>query len=204
MADQTKVLSFKEKLHQLQISVAVGKLKENKHGKFNYRSATDIIEATRELRKELRILITPKEEVEHIGDRFYVRVALLVEDLDSDEKKEVVGWAREPEKAAMMSESQTTGSSSSYAEKSALEHLFLLSDSDRIDPDSSIDGGSQDPSPELTEIWGAGSAIAETGDKEALKAWFETLGDKKNILGAANWKSLQGACRGIAKNGTKN
>lgn len=198
---EEKTLSLKEKIYAMQTKLAVGKSRVNQHGKFNYRSATDIIEASRELRKELRIIITPTESIELIGDRYYMKVTLLVEDLDSGEKMEVIGYAREPDKAAMLSESQTTGAASSYAEKNAYEHLFLLSDSDRIDPDSRSD--ENEVNPELKAIWDAGYEIASKGDLSALRAWFDSIGDKKHVLGKNNWVLLQNECK-KAKNGATN
>ena len=195
---EEKKLSFKEKIHEMQTKLAVGKSRVNQHSKFNYRSVTDIIDASRDLRKELRIVITPTESIELIGDRYYMKVTLLVEDLDSDDKTEVIGYAREPDKAPMMSESQTTGAASSYAEKSAYEHLFLLSDSDRIDPDSRSD--ENELNSDLKAVWDDGLEVASKGDFAALKAWFDGIGDKKHILGKNNWASLQNECRKV-KNG---
>ena len=88
--------------------------------------------AVKPLLKEHNLVLLLNDELEQLGDRVYIKANAIV--TDGEKEIKVSALAREPEKPkAKMDESQTTGSTSSYARKYALNGLFALDDGE--DPD---------------------------------------------------------------------
>lgn len=99
----------------------------NKFGGFSYRSCEDILEALKPLLAKYKCYVVIRDELAHIGGRFYVNaIASIV----NEEGKSVstTAFAREADQKKGMDEAQITGSSSSYARKYALNGLFLIDD----------------------------------------------------------------------------
>lgn len=120
------------KLADIQNKLKVEKNKHNEFANFNYRSCEDILLAVKPLLKEHNLVLLLNDELEQLGDRVYIKANAILTDGENDIK--VSALAREPEKPkAKMDESQTTGSTSSYARKYALNGLFALDDGE--DPD---------------------------------------------------------------------
>lgn len=134
-------LTFNQKLLRIIFELKVKKERYNKHGKFNFRSAEDILEAVKPIAFKYGLLPNLTDEIILIGDRYYVKATATITDGTSLQSS--IGYARETEKAAMMNESQTTGSSSSYARKYALNGLFLIDDGQDADSDMASDNQSK-------------------------------------------------------------
>lgn len=113
----------------------------NEFNKFNYRNAEDILEAVKPLLVEQGLLLTLSDQIEYIGERYYIRSTVTITDGEDEIKS--TAYAREDESRAGMSESQVTGCSSSYARKYALQAILLI-DSEK-DSDS-FDNRAQKPS----------------------------------------------------------
>lgn len=134
-------LTFNQKLLRIIFELKVKKERYNTHGKFNFRSAEDILEAVKPIAFKYGLLPNLTDEIVLIGDRYYVKATATITDGTSSQSS--IGYAREMEKAAMMNESQTTGSSSSYARKYALNGLFLIDDGQDADSDIASDNQSK-------------------------------------------------------------
>lgn len=120
-------MNIYEKLLDIQQKLVVSKNKFSDYGQFNYRSAEDILSAVKPFLSEHKLVILLNDEIVQIGDRYYLKALATL--TDGENKIETTALAREPEKAkAKMDESQTTGSTSSYARKYALNGLFALDD----------------------------------------------------------------------------
>ncbi len=122
-------------LYKIQSELKVPKNQYNNHGKFKYRSLEDILEALKPLLVKEKISLVLNDEVVQIGDRYYIKATAYL----LNEKGEIIiqnsALAREPAKGANMNETQTTGSSSSYARKWALNGLFAIDDTKDADTD---------------------------------------------------------------------
>lgn len=123
-----------KKLSIIQEQMKVEKKKHNDFADFNYRSAEDILQAAKPLCTAQELVLLLNDELVQRGERFYIEATATL--TDGEEFVTAKALAREPEKPkAKMDESQTTGSTSSYARKYALGGLFALddgNDSDKI------------------------------------------------------------------------
>lgn len=116
-----------EELIAIQSELKAPKNKYNSFGKYSYRSCEDILEAVKPLLKKHSCYMTITDDVFVAGDRFYIRATVSL--VNKDGKSVIgVGLAREDKSKAGMSESQITGTASSYARKYALNGLLLIDD----------------------------------------------------------------------------
>lgn len=135
-------MTLKEKLSKIQQEIKVPKSKRNEFGNFNYRSAEDILKAFKKFEEPYKVLLKFDDDIVNVGSSNYIISTAILYDLESDEFIPAKASAKEPTQAkAKMDDSQTTGSTSSYARKYALNGLLLLDDA--VDPDSNqaIDTG---------------------------------------------------------------
>lgn len=116
-----------DSLIRIQAELKAPKGQFNKFGGYKYRSCEDILEAVKPLLSKENATLVLSDEVECIGDRFYIKALALFKDKDGKEAK-VYAYAREPEDKKGMDGSQITGTASSYARKYALNGLFLIDD----------------------------------------------------------------------------
>ena len=132
---EKKEKTIYEKLLAVQNELKAPKDKRNDYGGFNYRSCEGILEAVKPLLQEQGLMLTIKDEVVNIGDRYYVRATVLLDDISSNGEIAVTALAREEEAKKGMDASQITGTASSYARKYALNGLFLIDDTKDADTD---------------------------------------------------------------------
>ena len=120
-------------LTQIQTELKAPKGQYNSFGKYKYRSAEDILEAVKPLlfKHEAQLIIS--DSPIQVGDRIYIKATAYYK--DSEQEKQVEGYAREPISKKGMDDSQITGTASSYARKYALNGLFLIDDQKDADTD---------------------------------------------------------------------
>jgi hypothetical protein len=114
-----------------QLSIIQNKVKApkgqfNSFGKYNYRSAEDILEAVKQVVNPMGFSITISDTIVNVGDRYYIKATATLS--NGKETWSTDGYAREEESKKGMDGSQVTGASSSYARKYALNGLFALDD----------------------------------------------------------------------------
>lgn len=134
-------MEFIEKIIDIQTKLNVEKSKYSDYGSYHYRSAEDILKALKPYLIEHKLIVQLNDEVVVKEGRFYIEATATLS--DGKEMLSAKASAREPEKPkAKMDESQTTGSTSSYARKYALSGLLGLDDgvdSDSLPPDKKKD-----------------------------------------------------------------
>lgn len=119
-----------KELIAIQNELKAPKNQYNKFGKYNYRSAEDILEALKPLLHSNGCYLVIDEDIEHVGDYTYVSsTATIYNEEDSVSSSGTAGI----EKAGGMALPQAFGSASSYAKKYALGNLFLLDDTKDAD-----------------------------------------------------------------------
>ena len=123
-----------EKLVNIQKGLKAPKSQRNNFGKYNYRSCEDILEAVKPLLAENKCILLVSDEVVQVADRIYIKATATIKGKDLD--LSVSAFAREPQIQKGMSDSQITGSASSYARKYALNGLFAIDDNKDADDDS--------------------------------------------------------------------
>ena len=115
-----------KKLQEVQSALQVPKGQRNDFGKYNYRSAEDIMSAIKPYQEEQGLVTTVNCSIELLGDRYYVNALATITDVETGESISVGAQAREDESKKGMDASQITGSATSYARKYALAGLFAI------------------------------------------------------------------------------
>lgn len=183
--------AFIQKLATIQSELKAPKNAYNAFGKYKYRKAEDILEAAKPLLKEHGILLSLSDDIEMIGNRFYVKTTVTL--TDGENKHSVTASAREEDDKKGMDGSQITGASSSYARKYALNGIFAIDDT--ADSDQTNTGKE-----EQKQTAGQQSTKASTvknSDPTLLsklepKEWNRIiLGLKERNKTAADWKDIK-------------
>ena len=128
-------MGINEKLMRIQTQIKAPKNLYNSFGKYNYRNAESICEAVKPFLEKENVSLILLDDVMAVGNRFYVKAIARLTDNENGDSVEATAFAREPETNKGMSESQITGTASSYARKYALNGLFLLDDTKDADTD---------------------------------------------------------------------
>lgn len=121
-------------LMAVQRDLKAPKGQRNSFGKYNYRSAEDILEAVKPLLNANGLVLLLNDTVEQFGDRHYIKATARLIDIATGDSIENTAYAREPLTKKGMDEPQITGTCSSYARKYALNGLFAIDDTK--DPDT--------------------------------------------------------------------
>ena len=132
---------IREDLFYLQQNFKCNKDSFNEFGKFKYRNLEQILFELKPLLAIRNCTITFENDMVNLGNRYYIKSTCILQNMDG-ETTTAIGWAREDESRAGMSESQSTGCAMSYANKYSI--CLLLAISEELDPDS-MDNGSKQP-----------------------------------------------------------
>jgi hypothetical protein len=149
-------MNIYEKLARIQAELKAPKGQYNDYGGFKYRSCEDITEAVKPLLKEVGLVLLLNDELELIGNRYYVKATATL--ADAEGKISVTAYAREDETKKGMDGSQLTGTASSYARKYALNGLFAIDDT----KDADATHGQDAPRQQTTQPQGRNPARAPT------------------------------------------
>lgn len=134
--------SIHKKLSVIQQALKVPKKHYNDYSKFYYRTSDDIYEAVKPLTVKNDCVLTITDEPWLVGERIYIKATATISDGNSAIC--VNGYAREPDVQKGMSESQISGTASSFAHKYALSGMFLIDDTQDIDSQPAADTLSND------------------------------------------------------------
>lgn len=126
-------MTIYEKLFYVQQNLKAPKNQYNQFGDYHYRSCEDIQEALKPLMAQVKALLLVYDDIEQIGDRYYVKSTAVFQDTESNSGISNTAFARETDNRPKMDAAQITGSCSSYARKYALNGLFCIDDAK--DPD---------------------------------------------------------------------
>lgn len=139
-----------KKLISIQSELKAPKGQFNNFGKYNYRSAEDILEAVKPLNAGRGLLLTLTDKPVLVGDWNYIEATATLS--DGENTIVVTAYARESESKKGMDHSQITGTASSYARKYALNGLYLIDDTKDADTDEYKNQGNQQQSNQVTPI----------------------------------------------------
>lgn len=120
-------------LQAIQSELVAPKGQYNSFGKYNYRSAEDILEALKPILKKHNAAITLSDDITYIEGRHYIEASVTL--YAEGEAIGTKALAREEESKKGMDGSQITGTASSYARKYALNGLFAIDDNKDADSD---------------------------------------------------------------------
>jgi len=130
-------MNINEKLATIQTKFKSKKSRFNSFGKYNFRSAEDILEATKPFLLELGVSVTINEYVEEVAGMIIMTSVARIQ--DSEEHVSVNACVGVDLNQKGMNTPQQFGSASSYAKKYALGNLFLIDDT--ADSDATNDHG---------------------------------------------------------------
>ena len=184
MATKTneKELTLNEKLAIIQTEFKSKKSRYNSFGKYNFRSAEDILEATKPFLLRLGVSVTVTERFIDNSNGFPI-IESTAEICDSENSiiaKAIVGVDLDQKGMQMP---QKFGSASSYGKKYALGNLFLIDDTQ--DPDH----GTSQPETKKTTLTPNDDAFAKAkefiaggGALATIKKKYELSPEAETIL----------------------
>ena len=124
-------MTINEKLSKIQVEFKSKKSRFNSFGKYNFRSAEDILEATKPFLKELGVTVRINEELIQYFERPVLQcTATLYDGTDALSATAIVGVDLDQKGMQMP---QKYGAASSYGKKYALGNLFLIDDTQDSD-----------------------------------------------------------------------
>jgi hypothetical protein len=180
-------LSLKDKLSRIQVEFKANKSRYNSFGKYNFRSAEDILEALKPINEKYNVFFTVQESFKesNLNIPIIISTAMIVDCDKHDENtpaitaSAIVGVDLGQKG---MQTPQAFGSASSYAKKYALGNLLLIDDTADADATNKHDK-SEAPAPsEPEKEWlnkgtenfnKAINYIAEGGDIELVKKKYK-------------------------------
>ena len=159
-------MNINEKLATIQTKFKSKKSRFNSFGKYNYRSAEDILEATKPFLLELGVSVTITEELNAMNTLPIIKSTATVSDGENHISATALVGVDLNQKG--MNTPQQWGSASSYAKKYALGNLFLIDDT------ADSDATNKHDNPEITEkqLYQAKNYIKAGGKVEAIKAKY--------------------------------
>jgi hypothetical protein len=130
-------MTLNNKLIEIQTRFKSKKSRFNSFGKYNFRSAEDILEATKPFLKELGVSVTIHEELISSCEKPVIRTTASLNDGENSIAAQAIVGVDLNQKG--MQVPQQYGSASSYGKKYALGNLFLIDDT--ADADATNDHG---------------------------------------------------------------
>ena len=177
-------MTINEKLSKIQAEFKSKKSRFNSFGKYYFRSAEDILEATKPFLKELNVTVTIDEELLTMKpgscDLPVIRtVATISDGKDSIKATAIVGVDTDQKGMQMP---QRYGAASSYGKKYALGNLFLIDDTQ--DSDATNTHGKSSAKQKMTNesLAKAKEYIAKGGSLKAIKAKYEVTPKQAELL----------------------
>lgn len=122
-----------EKLSKIQVEFKSNKSKFNSFGKYNFRSAEDILEALKPFNEKYGIYFTVIETLTNIGDLPIIKTRATIHDIDGVQEIEATAIVGVDLAQKGMQIPQAFGSASSYGKKYALGNLLLIDDTQDAD-----------------------------------------------------------------------
>jgi len=139
-------MTILEKLQRIQLELKAPKNQYNSFGKYNYRSAEDILEGVKPFEEKYKVLFKINDTLKEVGGRVFVDSEAKVIDLEVTDRESSISSTAQAIvdfDAKGMQMPQRTGAASSYSKKYSLGNLLLLDDTK--DSDASNTHGKSKP-----------------------------------------------------------
>ena len=175
-------MKLNEKLATIQTKFKSKKSRFNSFGKYNFRSAEDILEATKPYLLELGVSVTINERLIENEPFPILESTATISDTDGlfRNATAIVGVDL-AQKGMQMP--QKFGSASSYGKKYALGNLFLIDDTADSDATNSHDKGNvAKPKLQGAALTKAKAFIKSGGSLDAIKKKYDVPADVLNTL----------------------
>ena len=179
-------MTILEKLQRIQLELKAPKNQRNNFGKYNYRSAEDILEAIKPYEEKYKVVFKLNDKLVQLGDHVCVDSEAKIIDIESIDRESSVSSTAQAIidfQAKGMQMPQKTGSASSYAKKYALGNLLLLDDTKDSD---ATNNHSKNTKTVLTqtssEFDKVKKYLKDGGSMEAVEARYTMSKQVKQIL----------------------
>lgn len=171
---EEQTLSLHEKLSKIQVEFKANKSKWNSFGKYNFRSAEDILEALKPFNEKYGVYFTVSETAGEINNIPIIYSKATVHDVDGVQSVEAMAIVGVDLAQKGMQTPQAFGSASSYGKKYALGNLLLIDDTQDADA-TNTHGKSAAPKPKLEgqALEKAKDFIKNGGSIDAIKAKYD-------------------------------
>ena len=163
-------MTINEKLSKIQSSLKAKKSRFNSFGKYNYRSAEDILEAVKPYLIEHNVTVTINESISELCGSMIMESKATVSD-GKDAIHAVALVAVDMDQRGMNAP-QKFGSASSYGKKYSLGNLFLIDDTADSDA-TNTHGKGVKPKLEGAALTKAKAFIKSGGSLEAIKSKYD-------------------------------
>tara|TARA_R110000851_G_scaffold5574_1_gene22974 strand:+ start:597 stop:1121 length:525 start_codon:yes stop_codon:yes gene_type:complete len=174
-------MTINEKLATIQTKFKSKKSRFNSFGKYNFRSAEDILEATKPFLLELGVSVVINEHLEEIAGLPVLASKAVISDGETQMSATAVVGVDLNQKG--MNVPQQFGSASSYAKKYALGNLFLIDDTADSDATNNHDKGNvAKPKLQGAALTKAKAFIKSGGSLDAIKKKYDVPADVLNTL----------------------
>ena len=179
-------MTILEKLQRIQLELKAPKNQRNNFGKYNYRSAEDILEAIKPYEEKYKVVFKINDKLVQLGDHVCVDSEAKIIDIESIDRESSVSSTAQAIidfQAKGMQMPQRTGVASSYAKKYALGNLLLLDDTKDSD---ATNNHSKNTKTVLTqtssEFDKVKKYLKDGGSMEAVEARYTMSKQVKQIL----------------------
>ena len=179
-------MTILEKLQKIQLELKAPKNQRNNFGKYNYRSAEDILEAIKPYEEKYKVVFKINDKLVQLGEHVCVDSEAKIIDIESIDRESSVSSTAQAIidfQAKGMQMPQRTGAASSYAKKYALGNLLLLDDTKDSD---STNNHSKNTKTTLTqtssEFDKVKKYLKDGGSMEAVEARYTMSKEVKQIL----------------------
>ena len=172
-------MTVNEKLSKIQSSLKAKKSKFNSFGKYNYRSAEDILEALKPYLTEHNVTVILHESLQDISGNLIMQSKAIISDGEGEIMATALVAVDMDQRG--MNAPQKFGSASSYGKKYALGNLFLIDDTADSDA-TNTHGKAAKPKLEGAALTKAKSFIASGGSLDAIKAKYDIPADVLKTL----------------------
>jgi len=179
-------MTILEKLQKIQLELKAPKNQRNNFGKYNYRSAEDILEAIKPYEEKYKVVFKINDKLVQLGDHVCVDSEAKIIDIESIDRESSVSSTAQAIidfQAKGMQMPQRTGAASSYAKKYALGNLLLLDDTKDSD---ATNNHSKNTKTTLTqtssEFDKVKKYLKDGGSMEAVEARYTMSKEVKQIL----------------------
>ena len=181
----TKTMTLSEKLSRIQIEFKANKSRYNSFGKYNFRSAEDILEGLKPFNEKYGVFFTVTEDYIYSHELPVIISKAAIHDVETDQVVEVKAIVGVDLQQKGMQTPQAFGSASSYGKKYALGNLLLIDDTQ--DADASNTHGKTEVAKTKLDIKDAAFEKAKTfvetgGSINTIKNKYELTKEAEAIL----------------------
>lgn len=170
-------MTLTKKLTKIQTEFKSKKSRYNSFGKYYFRSAEDILEATKPFLKELNVTVTVNEDLISFDPPVMQVTASISDGNETIESKAVVGVDLDQKGMQMP---QRYGAASSYGKKYALGNLFLIDDTQ--DADATNNHGKAKATITNADFAKAKKYVKSGGKVEAIKSKYSLTESQEHEL----------------------